>query len=122
MIHRDLADQVLRAGQFPVVTVRGPRRSGKSTLCRGLFPAKPYANLEADLIVEHADRLTVIEAKAAATASADIFDGSRRVRAHLAAEASTVESLVVCGGAEGQRRTDMTLLPWTTLHTRSWVG
>jgi len=32
---------------FPVVTVTGPRQSGKTTLCRATFPAKPYASLEA---------------------------------------------------------------------------
>ncbi len=48
MIDRDLANSLLRAaGKFPAVTLTGPRQSGKSTLCRGLFPGKPYANLEA---------------------------------------------------------------------------
>lgn len=31
---------------FPVVTIAGPRQSGKSTLCRAVFPEKPYVNLE----------------------------------------------------------------------------
>jgi len=35
-----------RARQMPVVTVTGPRQSGKTTLCRMAFPDKPYANLE----------------------------------------------------------------------------
>jgi uncharacterized protein len=35
------------AGQYPVVTITGPRQSGKTTLCRKVFPNKPYANLEA---------------------------------------------------------------------------
>lgn len=34
------------ARQFPVVTVTGPRQSGKTTLCRKAFPDLPYANLE----------------------------------------------------------------------------
>jgi len=34
------------ANQFPVITVTGPRQSGKSTLCRALFPHKTYINLE----------------------------------------------------------------------------
>jgi hypothetical protein len=34
------------AGQYPVVTVTGPRQSGKTTLCRAAFPDKPYVNLE----------------------------------------------------------------------------
>ena len=38
---------LLAARDFPVVTVTGPRQSGKSTLCRMAFPKKPYVNLEA---------------------------------------------------------------------------
>lgn len=37
----------LLAEQYPVVTITGPRQSGKTTLCRKVFGAKPYANLEA---------------------------------------------------------------------------
>ena len=48
MIQRDLAARLLEAaGSFPAVTVTGPRQSGKSTLCRAVFPDHPYANLEA---------------------------------------------------------------------------
>jgi predicted AAA+ superfamily ATPase len=42
------------AGKYPVVTVTGPRQSGKSTLCRHVFPDKPYINLEALDHREHA--------------------------------------------------------------------
>lgn len=34
------------AGKYPVVTITGPRQSGKTTLCRQVFDRKPYANLE----------------------------------------------------------------------------
>ncbi|MGD2169471.1 MAG: ATP-binding protein [Chlamydiota bacterium] len=34
------------AKQYPVVTIVGPRQSGKTTLVRYAFPEKPYANLE----------------------------------------------------------------------------
>ena len=34
------------AGQYPVVTVTGPRQSGKTTLCRAVFKEKPYLSLE----------------------------------------------------------------------------
>ena len=34
------------AGKYPVVTITGPRQSGKTTLCRKVFDRKPYANLE----------------------------------------------------------------------------
>lgn len=34
------------AQKYPVVTVTGPRQSGKTTLCRKVFPNKAYVNLE----------------------------------------------------------------------------
>ena len=34
------------AAQFPVVTVLGPRQSGKTTLVRTVFPGYEYLNLE----------------------------------------------------------------------------
>lgn len=34
------------AGGYPIVTVIGPRQSGKTTLVQNVFPSKPYANLE----------------------------------------------------------------------------
>ncbi len=47
MIQRDLKDRLLQLSQtMPVVTVTGPRQSGKTTLCRGCFPEFPYTNLE----------------------------------------------------------------------------
>lgn len=32
--------------KYPVVTLTGPRQSGKTTLCRKVFPDMAYANLE----------------------------------------------------------------------------
>ena len=47
MIKRLLGDKIRRLfQQFPVVTVTGPRQSGKTTLCRSVFPDMPYVSLE----------------------------------------------------------------------------
>lgn len=35
-----------RAASFPVITVTGPRQSGKTTLCRMAFPDMVYVNME----------------------------------------------------------------------------
>lgn len=47
MIRRTLQDQLERlATQYPVVTVTGPRQSGKTTLARAAFPDYAYVSLE----------------------------------------------------------------------------
>lgn len=55
MIPRTLAPILQKlAGQYPVLTVTGPRQSGKTTLCRSVFADKPYVNLESPDIRDHA--------------------------------------------------------------------
>ena len=56
MIERDIAPALLTAaGQFPALTLTGPRQSGKTTLCRRLFPHLPYQNLEYPDVRERAE-------------------------------------------------------------------
>ena len=46
-IQRAISGQLLTAAKnYPTVTLTGPRQSGKTTLCRMLFPDLPYSNLE----------------------------------------------------------------------------
>ena len=47
MIEREMKDILLkRAKEYPVVTITGPRQSGKTTLVRNAFPKHTYVNLE----------------------------------------------------------------------------
>jgi uncharacterized protein len=47
MILRDAASRLAElARYYPVVSVTGPRQSGKTTLCRATFPSLPYVSLE----------------------------------------------------------------------------
>lgn len=47
LIPRHLAKAMKRlARQYPVLTLTGPRQSGKTTLCRMVFPKKDYVSLE----------------------------------------------------------------------------
>ena len=47
MIERNLSATLTKAAAlYPVVTVTGPRQSGKTTLCRSAFPEKAHVSLE----------------------------------------------------------------------------
>lgn len=47
MFQRQIASELQGlAKEYPVVTVIGPRQSGKTTLVKNIFPQMPYANLE----------------------------------------------------------------------------
>jgi predicted AAA+ superfamily ATPase len=47
LVSRNIASELSQlATQYPVVTITGPRQSGKTTLARTVFPNKPYFNLE----------------------------------------------------------------------------
>jgi predicted AAA+ superfamily ATPase len=46
-INRDLKDEIINQSRyFPVITITGPRQSGKTTLCKQMFPDYHYVNLE----------------------------------------------------------------------------
>lgn len=46
-IHRNIEDTIIKACRyFPVVTITGPRQSGKTTLIKHLFKELPYYSLE----------------------------------------------------------------------------
>ena len=47
MIDREIIPIVRqRANEFPVLTITGPRQSGKTTIARTCFPGHSYVNLE----------------------------------------------------------------------------
>lgn len=57
MIERNLSNALRKvAGHYPVVTVTGPRQSGKTTLCRAVFPQMSYVNMEQVDVREFATR------------------------------------------------------------------
>jgi predicted AAA+ superfamily ATPase len=46
-IDRDLKEEIISQSRyFPVITITGPRQSGKTTLCKQMFPDYHYVNLE----------------------------------------------------------------------------
>lgn len=87
----------------------------------GLSFYRDRDSAEADLIIEHANRLTLVEAKAAQTASASLFDGARRVRDHLTQPSRPCDVVIAYGGDEAQTRSDARLIPWPRLHEEKWT-
>ncbi|MDE5784107.1 MAG: ATP-binding protein [Prevotella sp.] len=46
-IYRQISEKILQVQKYyPVTTITGPRQSGKTSLCRHLFPEYNYVNLE----------------------------------------------------------------------------
>jgi predicted AAA+ superfamily ATPase len=55
MYHRIMQEELEQAaGKLPIVTVLGPRQSGKTTLVQQTFPDKPYVNMESLHVKEFA--------------------------------------------------------------------
>lgn len=47
MIEREISRELIQCcTEYPVVTILGPRQSGKATLVQMTFPDKPYFSLE----------------------------------------------------------------------------
>jgi len=56
MFSRTIKPYLLRLStQYPIVTMTGPRQSGKTTLCQATFPDHEYINLEALSVREFAN-------------------------------------------------------------------
>jgi predicted AAA+ superfamily ATPase len=95
---------------------------------RGLEPRlyhfRESRGLEVDLIVEHAEALTLVEAKSGATVASDFFQPLSRLASLLegAGEWRDLEQVLVYGGSTGQRRTDSVVLPWGELDQHPWTG
>ncbi len=86
----------------------------------GVFFYRDQHGMEADLIIEGAGRLTIVEAKAGQTTTGEMFASVRRVRDVLARVAPT-ETYVAYAGDASQKRGEIKLLPWAALHGQTWA-
>lgn len=89
------------ARQYPVVTLTGPRQSGKTTLVRETFPGHAYASLEEpdvreyaladprgflgqfheiDLVIDRGRERVAVEIKSAQTVAEDFFAATAAAR------------------------------------------
>ena len=80
MIQRAMTSELMEAArEYPVVTVLGPRQSGKTSLNGGkrpdLYFYRDTHGNEVDLILRHGRRLIPIEIKSASTFTAEFLKG-----------------------------------------------
>lgn len=80
----------------------------------GVYFYRDQHGLEADLLIEQADQLTVIESKAGQTVTTDLLSPARRIGGTLAAVKKT-RVVAVYGGETAQTRSDVRLVPWAQL-------
>lgn len=80
MLHRHLTEALRAAAAVnPVVTLLGPRQSGKTTLVRALFTDHRYLSRDAtgheiDVLIDTGGRLVPVEVKSGQTVAADAVD------------------------------------------------
>jgi predicted AAA+ superfamily ATPase len=78
---------------------------------------------EVDVIVEASAALFLVEAKAGATVADEFFAGLRALDTRLtrARDRRTREKIVLFGGDTAQRRSDLTVLPWSQVQDTPWA-
>lgn len=87
----------------------------------GLYFYRESNGAEADLIIEHPSRLTLVEAKSAITASPALFAGARRVQRHLAEQSRPCSLAVAYGGERIEHLEIGDLIPWRELHRAGFL-
>lgn len=85
----------------------------------GLYFYRDRHGLEADLIIDDGQSLTVAEAKSGQTATSELVNAGRQV-AEVLASAGRVRRCVVFGGETDQKRKDVHVMAWDSLDKRSW--
>jgi len=100
----------------------------KSHTNRGVIPQlmhfRQTQGAEADIGVLNGRSLTLVEAKSGATVNTDYFESLRAVREDLLAtrQFDVIASTVVYGGSAAQRRSDATVIPWSSIAKRDWTA
>jgi predicted AAA+ superfamily ATPase len=100
----------------------------KARLNRGLplkhvYHYRESQGAELDLVVM-SDELFLVEAKSSETVVNEFFRNVRQLSSAIEGfELSPApRAILVYGGDQGQRRTDVTVVPWREIHTIPWAG
>lgn len=98
----------------------------KARLHRGLpadlFHLRETRGIEVDMVLEGDRHVTAVEVKSAATIATDFFPALREFEDRARALAPHLEprARLVFGGDEGQRRSDVDVLPWHDVQSVDW--
>ncbi len=80
----------------------------------GVYFYRDQHGVVADLLIEGADLMTVLEVKAGQTVTADLLAPAKRIAETLTAIKRT-RAIAVYGGDAAQTRSDTQLVPWNQL-------
>ncbi len=112
--HKELSVHYLKGGLFESMVIG---ELMKRRYNRGLSPHchfwRDKSGNEVDCIIEEGKKITSIEIKAAKTISTDFFRGLIDWR--QLAESSTVQSFLIYGGDENQKRKEARVLSWRSI-------
>ncbi|MEZ5382841.1 MAG: ATP-binding protein [Microthrixaceae bacterium] len=87
----------------------------------GLSHYRDSGGLEADVVVEGAGSLALVEAKSGRTVTRDALGSLGRVRQLLESDQRSVATSLVYGGDDSMRRSETEVVSWLDLADRSWV-
>lgn len=114
MIARHLEPYLRRnATYYPVVTLTGPRQSGKTTLCREeppLYFWRVQTGHEIDLLIDQAGALFPCEIKSGATIQTEMLKTLKWWNALTKNPATS--SALIYGGSEHSERNSIRIRPW----------
>ena len=85
-----------------------------------MYHYRDQNKVEADLVIDRGNRLTLVEAKAGQTAASSVFSIARRVREVLQ-EIRPCDATVVYGGDLSQKRNEVALIPWSSINEHPWT-
>jgi predicted AAA+ superfamily ATPase len=88
----------------------------------GMSHYRDSGGLKADVLVEGAGSLTLVEAKSGRTVTRDALGSLAKVRQLLEYDERSVETVLVYGGEDSARRSETEVISWMDLADQSWVN
>ena len=87
---------------------------------RNMYHYRDQNQVEADLVIDRGDRLSLVEVKAGQTAASNLFSTARRV-SEVLRQIRPCDATVVYGGDLSQKRREVALIPWSAIYEQHWT-